>query len=251
MPKYELVLDHPVMNAAGMLGFAPDPHSPVELANMGAFVTNPVSLAPRNPAGGARLRIFSGGFLLHTGYPNPGLKSVLRRFAGQWARSPKPVIVHLLAQDVVEISKMVRMLEGIEGVMGIEIGLPPLVTPQLATKFIQAALGELPVVIRIPLEQVSQLIPILLGSGATAASLAPPRGALPEYVDESVPAINRGRLYGPAIFPLALAAVQILAASGIPTIGAGGIYHQKQVEVMLAAGAQSVQLDTVLWRGGF
>ena len=251
MPKFDLVLDYPVMNAAGMLGFAPDPHGPVELANMGAFITNPVSLAPRSPADRARLLNFPGGFLLHTGYPNPGLKCVMRRFSRLWARSPLPVIVHLLAQEAAEISEMVRMLEGVEGVMGIEIGLPPLATPQLASEFIQAALGELPVVIRIPPEQVNELAPILLKPGASAASLAPPRGALPESVYDSVPAISRGRLYGPAIFPLALAAVQILAASGIPTIGAGGIYHQEQVEVMLAAGAQSVQLDAVLWRGGF
>jgi dihydroorotate dehydrogenase (NAD+) catalytic subunit len=251
MPKVDLILSHPLMNAAGILGFAPDPHGPVEIANMGAFITNPVSLSPRNPAGGNRLLNFSGGFLLHTGYPNPGLNMVLQHYAGQWARSPLPVLVHLLAQEVAEVSKMVRRLEGVEGVMGVELGLPPGVTARSAIELIRAALGELPVVVRIPLEQVNELAPIVLESGAAATSLAPPRGALPTSSNDRVLTITRGRLYGPAIFPLALAAVQILAATGIPTIGAGGIYHQKQVDNMLAAGAQSVQLDAVLWRGGF
>ncbi len=249
MPKFDLTLSHPLMNAAGMLGFAPDPHGPVELANMGAFITNPVSLSPRSPALGDRLLNFSGGFLLHTGYPNPGLKSVLQHYARRWACSPLPVLVHLLAQEFAEIPIMVRRLEGLEGVMGVELGLPPGVTAQSAIELIRAALGELPVVVRIPLEQVNELAPIVLESGAAAASLAPPRGALPTSSDDRVLTITRGRLYGPAIFPLALAAVQILAATGIPTIGAGGIYHQKQVDIMLAAGAQSVQLDAVLWRG--
>lgn len=251
MPKFDLTMRHPLMNAAGTLGFAPDPHGPVDLARLGAFVTNPVSLAPRSPAGGDRLLNFPGGFLIHTGYPNLGLKSVLRRYAGQWARSPLPVLVHLLVQDVAGVSTMVRSLEGVEGVMGIELGLPPRVTLQAANEFIQAALGELPVVIRLPLEQVAELAPLLLESGASAASLAPPRGALPTSAGSSLPAISHGRLYGPAIFPQALAAVQFLTATGIPAIGAGGIYHEKQVEAMLAAGAQFVQLDAVLWRGGF
>jgi len=251
MPKFDLILSNPLMNAAGMLGFAPDPYGPLDLARLGAFVTNPVNLTPRSPVGGSRLLNFPGGFLLHTGHPNPGLKSVLRRYAGQWARSPLPVLVHLLAQDVTEIYGMVRRLESVEGVMGIELGLPPLVTAQAASELIRAALGELPVVVRIPMEQVSELAPMVLESGVTAASLAPPRGALPTPAGENVPAISQGRLYGPSIFPLALAAVQILAATGVPTIGAGGIYHQEQIAAMLAAGAQGVQLDAVLWRGGF
>ena len=251
MPKFDLTLSHPLMNAAGTLGFAPDLHGPVDLARLGAFVTNPVSLAPRSPAGGGRLSNFPGGFLLHTGHPNPGMKSVLRRYARQWARSPVPVLVHLLAQDVIEISSMVRDLESVEGVMGIELGLPPQVTVQATGELVRAALGELPVVVRIPMEQVSELAHVVIEYGVTAASLAPPRGALPTSTDENTSTISHGRLYGPSIFPLALAAVQILVATGVPTIGAGGIYHPEQIAAMLAAGAQGVQLDAVLWRGGF
>ena len=251
MSKFDLTLNHPVMNAAGTLGFAPHPHGPVDLARLGAFVTNPVSLAPRTPAAGSRLLNFPGGFLLHTGYPNPGLKRVLRRYARQWARSPVPVLVHLLVQDLTEISSMVRDLESVEGVSGIELGLPPQVTVQVASELVQAALGELPVVVRIPMEQVFELAPMIIEYGVTAASLAPPRGALPTPAGENVSMISHGRLYGPSVFPLALAAVRILAATGVSTIGAGGIYHPEQIEAMLAAGAQGVQLDTVLWRGGF
>ena len=71
--KYELPFRSPFLNAAGSLGFAPDPHSPLDLSRLGAFITNPVSSQPRTPASGPRYLPFSGGFLLHTGHPNPGL----------------------------------------------------------------------------------------------------------------------------------------------------------------------------------
>ena len=99
MPKFDLAFDPPLMNAAGSLGFAPDRRGPIALERLGAFVTNPVSLRPRPPAQGARLLTFPGGFLLHSGHPNPGLRRVVQRHAARWARSPLPVVVHLLAEN--------------------------------------------------------------------------------------------------------------------------------------------------------
>ncbi|RPI29157.1 MAG: hypothetical protein EHM70_15985 [Chloroflexota bacterium] len=58
-------------------------------------------------------------------------------------------------------------------------------------------------------------------------------------------------MYGPAVFPFALEAVRALAQSGTPVIGAGGVYTPEQAEAMLAAGALAVQLDAVLWKGGW
>jgi dihydroorotate dehydrogenase len=71
--KTELELRKPLMNAAGMLGFAPDMRAAVPWDELGAFVTNPISLRPRT-ATQAPAVIEYPGFLLHTGLPNPGLK---------------------------------------------------------------------------------------------------------------------------------------------------------------------------------
>ncbi len=235
------------MNAAGSLGFAPDWHGPVDLARFGAFVTNPISLRPHTPARGTRFQTFPGGFLMHTGYPNSGFKTVIRRQAARWMRSPLPVIVHLLAKSVSEVSRMVQRLETLEGVMAVELGLPPGMSPGAMSVFARAAVGELPVVVRLPLERAmgldGTLAAALADSGIAAVSLGPSRGALPG------PNIVHGRLYGPAMYPLALEAVSAVAETGIPVIGAGGVYHTRQVDAMLAAGAFAVQLDTCLWRG--
>ena len=236
-----------LMNAAGSLGFAPDPRGPVDLSRLGAFVTNPVSLGSRSPAQGARYHPYPGGFLLHTGYPNPGLRAVLKRYAGRWAQGALQVLVHLLASQPEEVAAMVRLLEGLEGIAGIELGLPVALDAPSLRLLIEAAMGELPVVARLPFEQALELAPAAIAAGAAAVSLAPPRGALPTPGG----ALAHGRLYGPTLFPQALQTVRSLALKQVPVIGSGGVYSRPQAESMLSAGALAVQLDSVLWRGGW
>jgi dihydroorotate dehydrogenase len=244
MTKLDLAFDPPIMNAAGILGFAPDLHNSVEWSGLGAFVTNPISLGGRTPAHGRRFVSYPGGFLLHTGYPNPGLFSALRHYARHWQHSPVPVIVHLLARNIEELAGMTRRLENVEGVCGLEVGLTSDTSAEMVTAYSQAAGGELPVILQLPMDRCVELAAKAIQAGAAAISLAPPRGVLPLKGGETI----QGRLYGPAILPMALRVVRELNAQGIPTIGAGGIYTQDQLKSMLAAEAMAVQLDSVLWR---
>ncbi|RPI26658.1 MAG: hypothetical protein EHM70_18715, partial [Chloroflexota bacterium] len=195
MSKYDFFLNIPLMNAAGFLGFAPDTRGPVDLSTLGAFVTNPVSLDPRTPAHGPSYTGLTGGFMLHTGHPNPGFKAMLRRYAAQWSRSPLPVVVHLLARGVEDAGRMARQLENVDGVMAIELGLPPEAGSDLAAALLEAARGELPVVVRVPLERAAPLAAALSKAGAAAISLGAPRGAMPGANQK----LLTGRIYGPAV----------------------------------------------------
>ncbi len=244
MSKIDLSLSSPWMNAAGTLGFSPDPRAAALWQGLGAFITNPVSLGARSPAKGVRLLDFPGGFLLHSGYPNPGLRSVVRRHALRWAKASLPVIVHLLAQDAAQVQALARGVEGLEGVGGVELGLPEEIGRHAAGEFIQAACGELPLIARLPLARALELAETALHAGAAALSLAAPRGALPGAQGETV----GGRLYGAALFPQALQIVRLLARRGLPVIAAGGVYRRADAEAMLACGALAVQFDSVLWR---
>ncbi|MGD2156204.1 MAG: hypothetical protein PVG14_13350 [Anaerolineales bacterium] len=246
MPKQELLFTTRIMNAAGALGFAPDNRGLVDFTLLSAFITNPVSMKSRAPARGERCLSFPGGFLIHTGLPNPGLKRVVQRYARRWERSAMPIIVHLVAQYPDELTAMIERLELIEAVMGIEIGLPPDVDPMLAYDLVSAALGELPIIVRLPMERGLELGLALGELGVSAFSLAPPRGSLISERGELV----SGRLYGPSVYPIALRAVQNMVEVGISVIGSGGLFHDGDVDSMLATGAMAVQLDAVLWRGG-
>lgn len=247
MPKYDFGLSQPLMNAAGSLGFVPDRRLDMDWGRFGAFVTNPISLGPRSPAQGQRYASYPGGFLLHTGYPNPGLSTVIHRYAEAWGRSPLPVIVHLLGQSPEETATAIRRLEGREGIIGVELGLPPKIDAATAQDFVMAAAGELQLIVRVPIEQALELAPTVIEAGAAAISLGAPRGAIPGADGR----IFEGRLYGPGVFPMALHIVRELVRMEMPegmVIGGGGVYSAEQAKRMLEAGAAAVQVDTMMWK---
>jgi dihydroorotate dehydrogenase len=245
MAKHDLSFNPPVMNAAGSLGFSPDRNSPIEWSKLGAFVTNPISLLPRTPAHGERFVSYPGGFLLHTGYPNPGWRQAVRRYTQKWKRSPVPVIVHLLGKDTETLADMTRHLENIEGVTAVEVGVNSEASADAVTALTRAASGELPVIIRLPTERALELASYAIQAGAMAISLAPPRGSLLLSGGE----IIQGRLYGPAVLPIALKTAGNLVEQGLPIIAAGGIYSPEDIKALLTLGVMAVQLDSWLWRG--
>lgn len=244
------------MNAAGALGFAPDHSSKAAEVQQafGAFVTNPLSYRPRRPASRPAAIDFPGGFLLHSGLPNPGLESALKKHAGRWARADLPIIVHLMADRPEETARMVRSLEGVENVLAAELGFAPQLADEIILLALEMSLSELPLIVSLPFEQTLRLGAQIVALGAAAVSLAAPRGMLPRSGGESGAGrveMLAGRLFGPGLFPQALLTVRDAVRAGIPIIGGCGVYAQTDAGAMLEAGALAVQVDTALWRGDF
>jgi dihydroorotate dehydrogenase len=251
--KRDLFFSKPLINSAGMLGFAPDFRSLGDfgsLNKLGAFVTNPISLRPRLPTGSPTAIEFSGGVLLHTGLPNPGFSNVVKKYSAKWNRSELPIIVHLMADRPEETQQMVRQLENIENVMAIQLGFAPLLADDIILLTLEMCLGELPLIFALPHEQILSLGPKLVQEGASAVSIAPPRGALPLTPSPSPTGrggLVTGRLYGKSLFPRSLDIVRSAGMIGLPIIGAGGVWSDADVESMLGAGAMAVETDTQLW----
>lgn len=251
------------MNTAGSLGFAPDTRVAIPLDAFGAFVTNPFSLRPRLPAAKPALAEHPGGFLFHTGLPNPGFNAGLKKYSAKWSRSELPIIVHLMADRPEETQRMVRMLETEENVMAAELGFAPLLANDIILLTLEMCLGEVPLIFSLPLEQILTLGPRLMQGGAQAISIAAPRGALPLALSPHADFTNdpplsakentklmTGRLYGPSLFPQTLEAVYSGAKIGLPIIGAGGVWTKENADAMLSVGALAVQVDAVLWDPG-
>jgi dihydroorotate dehydrogenase (NAD+) catalytic subunit len=241
--RLDLDLSTPWMNAAGSAGFTPPERWPWPEA-AGAWVTNPISLAPRSPAENRRTLTFPGGALLHSGLPNPGLSTVLRQHAERWARSALPAWVHLIGRTPDEIHQMMLRLEGIEGVAAIELGLGDELSAQEALTWAEAALGELPLVVNLALNRAGESwlgeLPTL---GASAITLAAPRGLLHGADGKLV----SGRMVGPCLVPQILAAVVEAQRWRLPVIAGAGVYRPEDGKTLLEAGAWGIQIDTCLW----
>ncbi len=242
MPKRDLIFNKPYLNAAGSLGFAADQRAPIPWSELGAFITNPISMRPRKAAATPVLAEFSGGFLLHTGLPNPGFSAVMKRCAGRWQQGPLPVIVHLMADRPEQASRMVQALEGVQNVMAAELGFAPLLASDIIALAVEMCRGELPLIVCLPVEQVLDLAPRMLDLGAAAVSLAAPRGTISQ-----AGTLTTGRLFGPSLYPRSLDTVYSAARLGLPIIGAGGVFSPTEADAMLAAGALAVEFDSVLW----
>jgi dihydroorotate dehydrogenase (NAD+) catalytic subunit len=224
-----------------MWGFAPARQWTGDIfgAPPGAFTTNPLSLRPRRPTVKPACVPYPGGFLLHTGLPNPGIRAAVKEYARKWANAPVPVIIHLMADRPEETARMVQELEGLENIMAIELGFAPQLSVDIPPLSVELALGELPLIVCLPYEQILTLGPRCVDAGASAISIAAPRGRIDDIT---------GRLYGPALYPQTLSLVHDAARLGLPIIGGGGVYKREQAEGMLNAGALAVQVDASLWR---
>jgi dihydroorotate dehydrogenase (NAD+) catalytic subunit len=247
--KRDLYFSKPLMNAAGSLGFAPDTRACISFDSFGAFVTNPFSLRPRVPAAKPEILEYPGGFLLHSGLPNPGFRTGMKRYASRWDKSNLPIIVHLMADRPEETQRMVQMLEMHENVMAAELGFAPLLADDILLLTLEMCRGELPLIFSLPVEQVLSLGPRLIQEGAQAISISAPRGALP--LPPSPSPLITGRLYGPSLFPRALETVYSAAKLGLPVIGAGGVWTKENAEAMLSVGALAAQVDAALWGGNW
>jgi dihydroorotate dehydrogenase (NAD+) catalytic subunit len=241
--KRDLVLDSPFVNAPGFLGFAPDPQSMPFLSQLGAFITNPISQRPRQPAHNRSCIPYPGGFLLHTGWPNPGLRRAIGRYQRAWANAPLPVIVHLLVENPLTLEGMVRQLEALENLLAVELGLPPECNAASLSDFLEAATGELPIIISLSPQQMPAVLETLLARPPAALHLQPLRGSIINAAGDLI----SGRLYGPAAFPLTLQAVRDLSETSLRVIAGGGVLSQADTTALLSAGAFAVELDAALW----
>ena len=243
--KQDLLIDPPIMNSAGILGYSPDNKHPFDFDALGAFVTHPISLKRRSPASTPRFLTYPGGVLLHTGLPNPGLRSALSTFTAEWNASQKPIILHLLPQGPGEMKKMAALIDdGGTPLHALEIGLSEDATPQDVEAILDAAaLSQLPILARITPE-ADQAVLQAAAAGSNAIVIGPPRGSMFTQEDELI----SGRLYGPGTTPWAYRQLgRFLQTLDIPVILGFGMYSAQDVQGAFTEGASAVQLDTVLW----
>ena len=247
--KNPLIIANPVMPATGTFGFdGAGYRNLVDISKLGALVTNPVTWRARKVARGSRVVPLPAGVLVHTGLPNPGMARVVKQYEPAWASSPIPVIVHVVTTTPDDVGRCLDILERVESVAAVELGLHDQASPEDVYHLLQIAqeVSMLPLLVRVPLYNALTLAQAAQDAGAGAVVVAaPPRGTTR---DPETGQLVGGRVYGPWLHAQSLRAVgQIARAVAIPVIGCGGVHTSDHARDFVEAGASAVQVDVATW----
>jgi dihydroorotate dehydrogenase (NAD+) catalytic subunit len=256
-----LVLRNPVAAAAGTFGYGTEYARIVEIQRLGAIFSKGTTLRPQRGAPPPRLAETPGGMLNAIGLQNPGVRAVVREKAPVWARWQVPVVVNVAGETVDEYVAVVRTLDGVPGVAGIELNIS---CPNVAaggiifgcdaalaaevTREVRAA-STLPLIVKLS-PNVGDIRPIALAvaeAGADTLSLINTVLGMSIDVRMRRPRLGHrtGGLSGPAIKPLAVRMVyEVAGVVDLPLVGVGGITALEDALEFIMAGASCLQVGT-------
>jgi len=252
-----LVLANPVIAASGPFGYGVEVAELVDLARLGGLVTRGTTLKPRAGNAGPRTAEVAAGLLVGVGLQNPGIDAVLERYAPAWARWRVPVIVNLCGESSGDLVDIVRRLEGVPGVAGVELnlsctnargggvafGLDAEASRSLVSAVRRAT--DLPLIAKVTAAaaDVRAVARACEEAGADAISAINTLPGLALAADRTGPALGSvyGGICGPALKPVALRVVfEVAQAVDVPVIGIGGVATIDDVLDLLAVGAAAV-----------
>lgn len=258
-----LELVHPIMAASGCLGLGREGTGLVEARRLGAIVTRTITLSASPGAAPPRLAETPAGLLTSVGLQNPGIGSFLEDDLPQLLAFGPPVIVSVGGGRIEEFLRVVHHVNAVEGVVGIELYLSSADQERTGTfasridrsiELVGAVtrLTRLPVFAKLPYLG-PELVDLAIGcvrAGAHGITLIDGVQGLAIDPARAQPrlASTYGFLSGPAIRPLALAAVHRVARAlpDVPLIGVGGISTGLEAAEFLLAGAWAVQVGTAM-----
>jgi dihydroorotate dehydrogenase len=238
----ELGIASPWMNTPGFLGFLPPARTdhPFEL---GAFLPPPLSIIARNPASKRAAIPFEGGVLMRTGLPNPGIGAAMRQYSQRWDRLALPLWLSLLPRDADEAREMSEQVDNLECAVTFQLLLPRNASTKDRLEMLEAAQGEKPFFVELPLDEVNrEFVGTIRKSSAIGMVISAPRGVLAQGEDTI-----GGRLYGPALYPLAARVVKDLAKEKVNVVAGCGVSTLAAGQTMLALGAMAAQFDVIFW----
>jgi dihydroorotate dehydrogenase (NAD+) catalytic subunit len=239
------------LNASGCLDALTAP----EVAqNLDVFVTKTVTPLPREGNDPVRIAEIDGGMLNAIGLANPGIERLVSETLPKLAGLEVWVSVGgFSAQDYAQLCERLDS----EDIAAIELNLScPNVdeAPESVGEVVAAArtVTGKPLYTKLSpaVPDVAETARAAEAAGADGLSLVNTiRGlALDEHSLRPVLARAAGGLSGPALRPIALAAVYACrGATTLPIVGMGGVMTGRHALELLAAGANDVALGTVLF----
>ena len=223
-----------------------------------AFVTKTVTPLPRE--GNAPLRIAETevGMLNSIGLANPGIDRFLADLLPGLARLGIPIWVSIGGFSAPDYQDLCQRLDGRVEVAAIELNLscPNVQAPdggvtELVASARAATAKPLYAKLSPALPDVAAVALAAERAGADGLTLVNTIRGLSLDEETLAPTLSTttGGLSGPALRPVALAAVHACySASTLPIVGVGGVESGRHALELIAVGASSVGLGTILFR---
>jgi dihydroorotate dehydrogenase (NAD+) catalytic subunit len=259
-----LVLPNPILVASGTFGYGVEYGDVVDVERLGAICCKGTTLRPRIGNLTPRVTETPGGMLNSIGLQNPGVNAVVEKYSATWAGWRVPVLVNVAGESVSDYVEVVRRLDGVPGVAGVELNIS---CPNVGRGGLQFAIdaraaGEVTAAVRRATD-----LPLLVKLSPNVADVRPIARAIADAGADAVTAINtlsgiavapgRGRpllgnifggLSGPAIKPVALRVVyEVAQVVDVPIVAIGGVTDLADVLDFLAVGAVAVQVGTAIF----
>jgi len=223
-----------------------------------AFVTKTVTPLPRE--GNAPLRIAETevGMLNSIGLANPGIDRFLADLLPGLARLGIPIWVSIGGFSAPDYEDLCQRLDGRVEVAAIELNLscPNVQAPdggvtELVASARAATAKPLYAKLSPALPDVAAVALAAERAGADGLTLVNTIRGLSLDEETLAPTLSTttGGLSGPALRPVALAAVHACySASTLPIVGVGGVESGRHALELIAVGASSVGIGTILFR---
>jgi dihydroorotate dehydrogenase (NAD+) catalytic subunit len=259
-----LVLPNPLLVASGTFGYGTEYADVVDVQRLGAICCKGTTLKARAGNPTPRVTETPGGMLNSIGLQNPGVDAVVEKYASTWAGWQVPVIVNVAGESIGDYVEVVRRLEGVPGIAGIELNIS---CPNVGKGGLQFAIdADAAGAVTAAVRKATDL-PLLVKLSPNVADVRPIARAIEDAGADALTAVNTlsgiavgparkrpllgnvfGGLSGPAIKPVALKVVYEVAQTvDIPIVGIGGVTELDDVLDFLAVGAVAVQVGTAIF----
>jgi dihydroorotate dehydrogenase (NAD+) catalytic subunit len=242
-----------ILNASGCLDAltAPD-----VARSLDAFVTKTVTPLPREGNRPVRIAETDVGMLNSIGLQNPGIDAFAETYLPQLAGLGVPLWISVGGFSAADYADVCAALDGREGVETLELNVScPNVEEAADTvaELVTAARAttSLPLFVKLSpaVSDIGELALAAEAAGADGLTLVNTIRGL-ALDDRLAPRLARGPggLSGPALKPIALAAVfACRRVTELPIVGVGGVATGRDALELVAAGANAVALGTVLF----
>lgn len=259
-----LKLSNPILVASGAFGYGDEFKDILDINKLGGIITKTITYNPRKGNKPPRLAETSSGLLNSIGLQNVGLHAFIDEKLPKLSFIKVPLIVSIAGETIDEFGKIARALNGINEVHAVELNLSCPNIKNAGKVFAEDSMTvartvllvrkvfRRPVLVKLSpmIYDIIECVQSARTAGADGVTIANTFPGMAIDIEKKMSKIgtSTGGLSGPAIKPLALRLVWMVAKeTGMSILASGGASSLEDVMEFLIAGARAVSLGTVLY----